>query len=242
MKILHESELATVIHGDARDVLPTLATKSVDLLATDPPYGEDWQSGRRAEAFDKIAGDGADEADDLLREVTPELVRVVRGRRHIYTFGLALDHPMLPEKARAELVWDKGRIGSGNLSSPWGPAHEPLFFHVRAPDVTNARQGAGGLTARLRKGSVLTVKRLSATQVSRHPTEKPVDLMRQIVESSSLLGDLVLDPFAGVGSTGVAAVLEGRRCLLVEVDEEYAEIAAQRITEAEAIAAKAGAA
>lgn len=233
METLYESDHATVIHGDAREVLPTLATKSVDLLATDPPYGEEWRSGRRAEAFDAIEGDGVGEAGPLLASVTDDLVRVVRGRRHIYTFGLPLDHPMLPEKARAELVWDKGRIGSGDLSAPWGPAHERIYFHVRAPDVTNARQGAGGLTARLRKGSVLSVKRLSANQVRNHPTEKPVDLMRQIVESSSLLGDLVLDPFAGVGSTGVAALLEGRRCLLVELKESYAITAVERIVETE---------
>jgi site-specific DNA-methyltransferase (adenine-specific) len=70
----------------------------------------------------------------------------------------------------------------------------------------------------------------------RHPTEKPTDLLAELIESSSRVGEVVLDPFAGVGSTGVAAILRGRRALLVEVDERYAEIAVERLRVAEALA------
>jgi len=72
--------------------------------------------------------------------------------------------------------------------------------------------------------------------VLRHPTEKPVALMRLLIESSSLPGEIVLDPFAGVGSTLVAAVVTGRRAIGIEIDERYAEIAAERLRKAEAIA------
>jgi site-specific DNA-methyltransferase (adenine-specific) len=57
-----------------------------------------------------------------------------------------------------------------------------------------------------------------------------------LIESSSRAGDLVLDPFAGVGSTGVAAILRGRRALLVEVDPAYASLAVERLQEAERLA------
>ena len=70
----------------------------------------------------------------------------------------------------------------------------------------------------------------------RHPTEKPVALMRLLIESSSLPGEIVLDPFAGVGSALVAAVVTGRRAIGIEIDKRYAEIAAERLRDAEAIA------
>ena len=234
------TETCTVICGDAREVLPTLGKESIDCIATDPPYGVDWQSNTRKTKFCRIEGDATvTQASGLLAAVTPELVRVLRRTRHIYTFGLALSHPLLPVKA--DLIWDKGRMGSGDLSCPWGPSHEPIFFHVRAADKTNADKGAGGLTARLRRGSIIRVKRLSAMQVKRHPTEKPVELMQHLVESSSLRGEVILDPFAGSGSTGVAAVLTGRRCILVERDPAYAALCVERLVRAEALIAQTGA-
>jgi site-specific DNA-methyltransferase (adenine-specific) len=60
--------------------------------------------------------------------------------------------------------------------------------------------------------------------------------MADLIESSTVRGDLVVDPCAGSGSTGVAAVLEGRRCFLVEVDREHAELCVRRVKAAEVIA------
>jgi len=62
--------------------------------------------------------------------------------------------------------------------------------------------------------------------------------MADLIESSTVRGDLVVDPCAGSGSTGVAAVLEGRRCFLVEVDRGHAEEAVRRVRAAERIAAQ----
>lgn len=235
MKPYYESEQATIWCADARLVLPTLKAESVDLVVTDPPYGVEWQSSWRNEGFGRIDGDGT-EAVALVAAVSSEIVRLIRPRRHVYTFGLAIVDPMLP--ATAELVWDKERIGMGNLSQVWGPSHEPIYFHVRASDRKDGERGRGNLAARLRRGSVLRVPRLNAVQVKRHPTEKPVALLRQLVESSSAFGEAVLDPFAGVGSTLVAAILEGRRALGVEIEEKYARIAVERVIEAERVSAE----
>jgi DNA modification methylase len=61
-----------------------------------------------------------------------------------------------------------------------------------------------------------------------HPTEKPVSLLRDIIKKLPT-GALILDPFAGSGTTGVAAALEGRRCILIEKDPAYAELCRQRV-------------
>lgn len=233
--VAYESEKATVVCGDARLVLPQLDTGSIDCVITDPPYGVAWQSDFRKERFSAITGDETQaEAGGLLASVTPELVRVTRHRRHLYTFGLALSHPLLV--AKASLIWDKEQMGLGDLSSVWSLSHEPIFFHVRNPNKADAAAGRGALAARLRRGSIIRVPRYNSGQVRRHPTEKPVELMRQLVESSSTQGEMVLDPFAGVGSLGVAAILAGRRTILIEIDEGYASIAAERVRAAEDIA------
>lgn len=70
---------------------------------------------------------------------------------------------------------------------------------------------------------------MNSAQNDDHPTGKPVALMRQIIESSSLVGDLVLDPFAGAGSTLVAAVVSGRQAIGIELEEKYCERAARRL-------------
>jgi DNA modification methylase len=224
----------TIYLDDARSVLPTLVKESVDLVATDPPYGKNFQSNTRSVSFDKIQGDASRaEATDLLTSCTPHVVLALRRSRHAYSFGLPLVHELL--NIKAELAWDKGLLGSGDLSSPWSQSHEKIFFHVRSADRAKANLEGGKLAARLRKGSIISVKRPNANGVKRHPTEKPVFLMSQLIESSTALGDLVLDPFAGSGSTLVAAIVTGRRGIGIECIEKYAEIAAQRCERAEAV-------
>ena len=234
LETAYRSARATLFCGDAREILPSLGGESVDLFVSDPPYGVKQRANTRQKRFDLIEGDDSPEAArQLLADVTPDIIRTVRRSRHLYTFGLPLEHELVP--TYTELIWDKGRVGSGDMQSPWGPQHEHIYFQVRAPDRYNAEKGTGKLAAKLRKGSVLTVKRLSALQVRRHPTEKPVDLLRSLIESSSLHDELILDPFAGSGSTLVAALLEGRRAIGIELDEGYAEVAARRLEEAEKV-------
>lgn len=234
MRILHQSELATVVLGDATDPAVIDAAPTYDLLCTDPPYGVRWQSGWRADRFPELVGD--DGSLDV-PAVLGAWVRRLRDHRHVYVFGYRPDQLAEPLQlgGTAVLIWDKGSPGMGRLDLPWGPEHEELTFGVRQASA-KARGTRGRLSARLRQGSVLTVPLGSARTRGQHPTEKPVALMRQLVESSSVLGDLVADPFAGSGSTLVAAILAGRRAYGVEVDERYATTAVERVKRAEAIA------
>jgi DNA modification methylase len=231
---IYRSDLAEVYNADALDVLPELETESVDLVIADPPYGIEWRSNRRAETFDELLSDGSGEEDrEGIRKVLAETVRLVGQHRHLYVFGPDDVLAGLLVSERAELVWDKARPGMGDLSAPWGPQHERISFAVSKHRHAGKRD-APALPVRMRKGSVLRFTPPTGRNV-RHPSEKPTTLLRELVESSSRAGDLVLDPFAGVGSTGVAAVLAGRRTILVELDDRYARIAVQRIQDAEQI-------
>jgi DNA modification methylase len=234
MSLLYRGEWAEIHLADARDLLPTLDKESVDLVVTDPPYGVEWQSGLRAQSFEQLAGDGADERGGV-REILEECVRLVGQHRHLYVFGPSDVLDGLKVGERVELLWDKGANGAGDLSAPWAPAHEPITFAV-SQHRHAGKTGTASLAARLRKGSVLRAQKRTGRTV-RHPTEKPVDLLQDLIESSSRAGELVLDPCAGIGSTGVAAVLRGRRTLLVEIHEEYARVAVERVREAERLLA-----
>lgn len=225
MKPYYEDADVALYFGDCRDVLPRLPPDSTDLLLTDPPYGVKWQSGRRQQAFDRMAGD---DGSLPLLDLLGEALRVLRSHRHVYVFGLS-GFGRLPISAPAELIWDKGILGPGDLSLPWGPSHEPILFGVYVPSKANRVDGDGRLAARLRRGSVLRGDRLNSQAVAAHPTEKPVGILREMIEASSLFGDTVLDPFAGSGSTLVAAKLEGRRAIGIELEERHCEAAARRL-------------
>ena len=215
--------------ADSAVVVPELA--EVDLLVTDPPYGVEYRSNFRNERLDVMQGDGGTDAD---RQAVVGILRAavlkLRRGRHVYVFG-----PPEPLReierltAHTSLVWDKGIIGMGNLSLPRGPSHEPINFAVTQLSKANREDGRGSLSARLRQGSVIRADRPNSLAVRRHPSEKPVAVMRQLVESSSCLGELVLDPFMGSGATIIAALLTGRRAIGIEKDPKHFDVARGRV-------------
>jgi site-specific DNA-methyltransferase (adenine-specific) len=215
---------ATLYLGDCREV-----EVACDILVTDPPYGQGYKSGRTDEW-------GAIKGDDDLAGVQERLAHVLKGLRrgrHVYIFGNKFDLSTLPLCSLAELIWDKGNFGLGDLSLPWGPQHEKITFAVYEISKANREKGFGALTARLRKGSVLRSLRPHSVRVNVHPTEKPVDILRQMIESSSVMGETVYDPFMGSGSTLVAALQEGRKAIGCEIEEKYFATAIERVTKAQ---------
>ncbi|MBU1172978.1 MAG: site-specific DNA-methyltransferase [Proteobacteria bacterium] len=212
----------TIYHGDCRDILPKLP--KVDLVLTDPPYGVGYRSNARLEKMDKIIGD--DSVDIAVTGITMALA-VLKNNRHIYVFG-KIPLGGLPITEPVELIWDKTTPSKGNMSSTYGISHEYIQFSTYVPSQANRKRGDGRLATRLRRGSVLRYPRLNSRAVSNHPTEKPIPLLRELIESSSMLGETVLDPFVGAGSTLLAALLENRRCIGIEIEEKYCEIAANR--------------
>ncbi|KOG33315.1 DNA-methyltransferase [Streptomyces resistomycificus] len=244
-QILHQSERATIIWGDCRD--PQILAAVPDgygLLCTDPPYGIDYRSNWASRPA--IAGDdGTQDWLAILGEWAAPGGSHDRGlanSRHVYVFGYRSEDAAEPLRlgAVADLVWDKILLPQGDLTTAWSASHEPIAFGVHRKRPSDRSSGRGGLAARLRKGSVLRYQRPNGN--TRHPNEKPVPLLADLIESSTLRGDLVVDPCAGSGTTGVAAVLASRRCFLVEIDRAAAELAAQRVQAAERIAAQIAAA
>lgn len=204
-----------VHHGDCLAILNTL--DGVDAVVTDPPYGIAHASNHVAPTTTatwmkrEIANDQTIDARDKVLAWT--------GDRPWAFFGSI--KRSVPDGTRGILVWDKGPAsGMGDLSFPWKPSWELVFV------------GGSGWSGKRDQGVLCghwIVTRASMGRV--HPNEKPVSLMRHIIEKLPERCT-VLDPFCGSGSTGVACVQTGRSFIGIEIDATYAEIARKRIGEA----------
>jgi len=207
-----------IYHGDARDVLPGLVGAEIGLVLTDPPYGVTYQSNYRVgQGSIPITNDGTRLALGLYRQIIPLLKA-----RHVLWFTRWDAWPdvwLLLGQAfplRGLLVWDKGHNGMGDLSH-WGLSYELIA-------------SAGyGKTVGGRDGSVLRIKP-TPSNARHHPTEKPVELLAYLIQKMGV--HTVLDPFAGSGSTLIAARQLGHRAIGIEIEERYCEIAAQRLSQA----------
>lgn len=220
--------------GDAAHTLARLKNRSCDVLVTDPPYGVGAAAGglrtRENILLGKIAND-EDASKDLVRSLISLAIQKVKRHRHVYIFG-PFDLSLLPvvTKARATLIWDKGQGGLPHGDdTPWVAAHEEIQFASTEQESAARREVDGKLAARLRRGSILRYSRLNGLAAQNHIAEKPVGLLRELIEASSLIGEIVLDPFAGSGSTLVAAKMEGRRAIGIEIDPKHCETAIKRL-------------
>lgn len=214
MRPYYEDEYARLYHGDCRDVLPQL--DPVDLVLTDPPYGINYVSNWGTKRFAKpITNDGARLSVALQRKVIP-LLRAQHvlwfTRWDVWPDVWSELGPWFP--LRGMLVWDKGSNGMGDLSH-WGPSYEL---------IASAGKGA---TVGGRDPSILRYNTVSS-KYRHHPTEKPQGLLRYLI--GKLDAQTVLDPFAGGGSTLLAAKSLGRQAIGVEIDERYCEMIAERLT------------
>lgn len=219
--LYYQDERVTLYFGDCREM--ALPNASVDLLLTDPPYGVAYKS---RGTHPMIVGD---EGNAWVPDALRHCLKALRINRHFYVFGpdVMSDLTVCPT---VELIWDKGRLsGGGSMDVPWSPGHERITFGLYSPYKSHRNVGAGAV--RMRRSSVIHVPKVSNGRGSFvHPNQKPVELMRVLIECSSQFDETVYDPFAGSGATLVAAVLEGRKAVGVEVDERYCEVIARRLS------------
>lgn len=216
----YADDMVTLYHGDCLD-LADLWT-CADVLVTDPPYGRGWQSGSGmtnsagrgagSKPNGGIAGDESPEVRDAALDVWGERLAVV--------FGDLL----IPQPARAVqcLIYAKAS-DAGVKGARAGYRRDAEAVYLCGPWPV----GVGGISSVLTSSSWVAGPTSPAYRYG-HPHAKPLDLLEPLI---GLTPGVVADPFAGSGSTLVAAKALGRRAIGVELDERYCEIAARRLAQ-----------
>ena len=197
---------ARLILGDCREVLPTLG--AIDTIVSDPPYGMAFQSNYRTDQHEAIANDDTDELLQWACRLAPS---------HSAYLFCRWDNLLAVPKPKSLVTWVKNNWSMGDLE------HE----HARQTEVALFYPGPKHDFPRGRPSDVIRAPR---TGNDHHPTEKPVQLMRAMIEWTR---GTVIDPFMGSGTTGCAAVAMGRDFIGIELHEPYFDIACRRIEQAQ---------
>jgi DNA modification methylase len=201
MMAYYADDYVTLYHGDCRAILPGVGG---DVMVTDPPYGMAYSSGWSGAS---VAGDTTTDVRDAILNAWFPRPALVFGRWSCPR----------PADVRHTLIWDKGDWpGMGDLSLPWGPSTEEIYV---------IGEGFVGK----RRGSIIRDTKRPSGESALHPTEKPIGLMETLLRACP--PGIIVDPFAGSGSTLVAAKNLGRHAIGVEINESYCKIIATRLTQ-----------
>ncbi len=201
-----------------------LAGEQADLLLTDPPYNVDYE-GRTSELL-RIANDAMD--SDSYRLFLLDALGAAQGVLvpggafylwHADTHGglvrAACEEVELP--VRQCLIWAKNSLVLGRQDYHW--KHEPCLYGWK-PGAAHRWLGDRTQT------TVIACDRPARS--AEHPTMKPIDLLVPLVQNSCPVGGIVLDPFAGSGSTVIACQKTGRVARVVELDPRYCDVIVRR--------------
>jgi site-specific DNA-methyltransferase (adenine-specific) len=224
-----------------------LPDNSVALMVTSPPYhvGKDYDSDK---SFDDYLA--------LLESVFVETYRVLQpGGRAVVNVANLGRRPYVPLShlvtermqrlgyfMRGEIIWRKGKGASGNCAwGSWKSPTNPVIRDVHEYCLVFCKgrfdrvvSGVATVSAEDFMESTLSVWDVPPESAKRvnHPAPFPVELPRRFIELYTFVGELVLDPFIGSGSTAVAAVESGRHWVGYEINGDYAEITRQRVARA----------
>lgn len=248
-------ETGSVYQGDCLELMKAIPDGSIPMIWTDPPYGMNQNDGdlanRREAAFQgqtlakheesdcarPILNDGAEDMERVIRGMLTEAGRVLNrdccccccccsgggGPTPMFAkVAMWLDEP--PLEFFHAVVWDKGGLGLG------------MRYRRNYEFVMVAKRRGGTLLwayegSDMKTANVARIPKI-IPQKNDHPTPKPPELVRHFLELHTKPGDLVLDPFAGAGTTGVACAQMGREFLGFELDPHWVEVGNERISAA----------
>ena len=223
----------TVIYNaDCLELMKSISDNSVDLIVTDPPYrvtqrGNAGNSGGMMKKKLSMQGKIFKHNDMSPTEYIPHFYRVLKDGSHLY---IMTNHVNLYEILTVtkesgfhfikSLIWDKGNkiMGQAYMSQ-----FEYILFFRKGKFKRINKCGTADIL------SVPNKKTKNEKGENIHDTEKPVELMKILIENSSSEHDIILDPFMGSGSTGVACINTNRNFIGIELDKTYFEIASKRL-------------
>lgn len=225
-----------LFNDDCRNILKTISSESVDLIVTDPPYLITPKGNKKNRmlggfiANDNLARSGKVFENNEINcsEYFSEFFRVLKDQTHCYVMCNNINlYEMIDEGQKAgfkfvkSLIWKKG---NNKIYCRWymGCFEYILLF----------RKGGAKPINELSTPDILDIpinKLKNEDGSNTHNTEKPVELMKVLVRNSSNVGETVLDPFMGIGSTGIACSQLNRNFIGIEINSTYFNVAKNRI-------------
>ncbi|HCQ52817.1 MAG: site-specific DNA-methyltransferase [Brevundimonas diminuta] len=250
------SELKTdvILRGDCIEVLKGLPDKSVDMVFADPPYNlqlggdllrpdnskvdavdDDWDKFDSFAAYDAFTRAWLGECRRVLKDEGS--LWVIGSYHNIFRLGAAMQD--LGFWVLNDIIWRKSNPMPNFKGTRFTNAHETLIWAAKSREQKRYTFNYDALKAfnedtQMRSDWTLALctggERLKDENGDKaHPTQKPEALLHRVLLSASRIGDVVLDPFFGTGTTGAAAKRLGRRFIGIERDETYAKLAEKRI-------------
>jgi site-specific DNA-methyltransferase (adenine-specific) len=207
-----------IISGDCIKVMKTIPNNSIDLIITDPPYGDNLAYGWK----NKIIKNNENPLINCLALV--ECYRLLKKNKSLYIFTNWKHYPFLTEfilrytkfKIRHLIVWKKHNFGFG-----W--AFRNQFELILVLEKGKPKYNLNDFS------DVQNASHINHND-STHPHEKPLDLIQKIINHSSKEGDLILDPFCGSGSICLASKIRKRNFIGIELEEKYVKMAIEKIS------------
>lgn len=223
-----------IYNKDALEIMKEMGDNSIDLIIIDPPYkttkrgiSKKTTTGGLVRSELGKQGKIFKHNDISPKEYIPELYRVLKEGSHCY---IMTNHVNLQEMLNTAtecgfhfikcLIWDKGNKIMGQC---YMSQFEYILFLRKGKHKKINNCGTSDIL------SVPNKKTKDENGKNLHDVEKPVELMKILIENSSLEGDTVLDCFMGIGSTGIACAITNRNFVGIELDEHYFNIAKERI-------------
>lgn len=227
-------------HGDCLKILQEIPAETFDMIFADPPYnlsndGFTVHAGRRVSvnkgSWDKSKGVNEDFEfhkawiKAAKRVLKPNGTIWVSGTYHsIYQCGVALQ--LEGYHILSEISWHKPNA-KGNLSGRSFKAdHETIIWAKKSKDAKHTFNSQ-------KMGTVWSIEAAKSEEkkFGRHPTQKPAELLKRIILSCTTQGDLILDPFAGSSTTGIAALSLGRKFVGIDQEKDYLDLSVKRFEE-----------
>lgn len=248
MSPIYNTRSEMLLLGDTFSILEQFAHGSIDMIFADPPYflsngGITCHSGQMV-SVDKADWDKISSVEEkhefnrlwirLCRQVlAPNGSIWISGTLHnIYSIGLALEQEGF--KIINNITWQKTNpppnlacrcFTHSTETILWAKKNDKKSKHLYNYQAMKALNG-GKQMKDVWSGTLTPAKEKSE---GKHPTQKPVYILQRIIEASTTKGDLVLDPFCGSSTTGVAAKRLGRRYIGIDNDEDYIRLSIKRL-------------
>ena len=228
-----------LIKGDTLKILKNIEPDSIDLIFADPPYNLSGQnnltckSGKLAPC-DKGLWDQIENIHDFNKEWVNGCIRVLRDNGTLWISGTLHNHPSIGVILKEsnmwiinDIVWFKPNAPPLRVTNRFVPSTELIWLASKSKKYYFNYSLAKNLNNGKQMRNIWTLS--AERHITSHPTEKPEKLLERIILIGSNIGDTILDPFMGSGTTGVVAKRFKRNFIGIEIDDEYFKIAKNRI-------------